>query len=161
MALAKFPSEFDRQVARLEARARYAPRVHSRPAEKLAPLRRLLGRLGHPERGPRVVHLAGTNGKGTTAAMVGRLLQRQGARVGLYTSPHLVDIRERIRIQGEPVSREAFARAAAAVPSKREIARRIAGKRRWRLARDRAATLSHESSNFAAHSEGLKTEAGA
>lgn len=103
------------QLARLEARARYEPRPHSRPAAKLLPLRRMLERLGRPERGPRVVHLAGTNGKGTTATMVSRLLQREGARVGLYTSPHLVDIRERIRIQGAPIGREAFASAAARV----------------------------------------------
>jgi dihydrofolate synthase/folylpolyglutamate synthase len=103
------------QLARLEARARYEPRPHSRPAAKLQPLRSLLERLGHPERGPRVVHVAGTNGKGTTATMVCRLLLGEGARVGLYTSPHLVDIRERIRIQGALVSREAFAAAAAAV----------------------------------------------
>jgi dihydrofolate synthase/folylpolyglutamate synthase len=103
------------QLARLEARARYEPRPHSRPAAKLQPLRSLLERLDHPERGPRVVHVAGTNGKGTTATMVSRLLLREGARVGLYTSPHLVDIRERIRIQGAPVSPEEFATAAAAV----------------------------------------------
>lgn len=103
------------QLARLEARARYEPRPHHRPAEKLEPLRRLLAALEHPERGPRTVHVAGTNGKGTTAAMVARLLQSRGLRIGLYQSPHLIDIRERISIGGEMISEAAFAAAAQSV----------------------------------------------
>jgi dihydrofolate synthase/folylpolyglutamate synthase len=61
-------------------------------------MRALLGRLGHPERRFRVLHVAGTNGKGSTAAMAASILQAAGYRVGLYTSPHLIDFRERIRV---------------------------------------------------------------
>jgi dihydrofolate synthase / folylpolyglutamate synthase len=60
----------------------------------------LLDRVGNPHRALRVLHVGGTNGKGSTAAMVASVLQHSGRRVGLYTSPHLVDFRERIRING-------------------------------------------------------------
>jgi dihydrofolate synthase / folylpolyglutamate synthase len=63
-------------------------------------MRRLLDRVGHPQRSLRVLHIGGTNGKGSTAAMAAAVLQRAGMRVGLYTSPHLVDFRERIRVNG-------------------------------------------------------------
>ncbi|MGA6828537.1 bifunctional folylpolyglutamate synthase/dihydrofolate synthase [Nitrospira sp. NS4] len=61
-------------------------------------MRALMERLGHPERRVRSLHIGGTNGKGSTAAMTAAILQAAGYRVGLYTSPHLVDFRERIRI---------------------------------------------------------------
>lgn len=64
----------------------------------------LLDRLGHPERRYRSLHIGGTNGKGSTATMAASMLQAAGYRVGLYTSPHLVDFRERIRINGEIIS---------------------------------------------------------
>ncbi|MDR1040554.1 MAG: bifunctional folylpolyglutamate synthase/dihydrofolate synthase [Deltaproteobacteria bacterium] len=64
-------------------------------------MRGILGRLGNPEKGQRYVHLAGTNGKGSTAAMIERVLSAAGYRTGLYTSPHLVTFRERIRVDGE------------------------------------------------------------
>lgn len=109
------PDPYRLQLERLEAWARYEPRPHSRSAEKLAPLRALLERLGQPQRGGRVVHIAGTNGKGTVAEMLNRLLLARGLSTGLYTSPHLVDIRERIRIGGALISRDAFTRGTAAV----------------------------------------------
>ena len=56
-----------------------------------------------------VVHIAGTKGKGSTSAMVEAILRGCGHRTALYTSPHLLDITERIRIDGEPISREKFA----------------------------------------------------
>ena len=62
--------------------------------------RALLGALGNPERRFRSVHVAGTNGKGTTCALIERMLREAGVRTGLYTSPHLVDFRERIRVNG-------------------------------------------------------------
>lgn len=71
----------------------------------------LLEALGSPHRGPRFVHIAGTNGKGSTAAMIESGLRAAGQRTGLYTSPHLVEPTERIRIAGEPVSRQQFAAA--------------------------------------------------
>lgn len=63
-------------------------------------IRTLLDRLDRPERRYRSIHIAGTNGKGSTAAMVAAILTAAGYRVGLYTSPHLVDFRERIRVNG-------------------------------------------------------------
>lgn len=67
----------------------------------------LLARLGHPQRRFPTLHVGGTNGKGSTAAMVAAVLQEEGLRVGLYTSPHLVDFRERIRVNGLPIPEEA------------------------------------------------------
>lgn len=69
----------------------------------------ILTRLSNPHQRYRTVHIAGTNGKGSTAALVAALLQAQGYRVGLYTSPHLVDFSERIRINGVPIAHDAVA----------------------------------------------------
>jgi dihydrofolate synthase/folylpolyglutamate synthase len=66
----------------------------------LETMRTLLDRVGNPQRALRVLHIGGTNGKGSTAAMVAAVLQHSGRRVGLYTSPHLVEFRERIRVNG-------------------------------------------------------------
>ena len=62
--------------------------------------------FGHPHRKFRTIHVAGTNGKGSCSHTLAAILQSAGYRVGLYTSPHLVDFRERIRINGIPVSQE-------------------------------------------------------
>ena len=70
---------------------------------------RLLAACGNPERGMRFLHVAGTNGKGSTCAMLDSILRRSGFRAGLYTSPHLVDFRERIRVDGAMISREDLA----------------------------------------------------
>jgi dihydrofolate synthase/folylpolyglutamate synthase len=78
-------------------------------------IRRLLRRLGHPERAFPAVQLAGTNGKGSAAAMLAAVCRAAGVRAGLYTSPHLVSITERVRLDGLEISREAFARAATEV----------------------------------------------
>ncbi|MEY4704980.1 MAG: Bifunctional protein FolC: Folylpolyglutamate synthase and Dihydrofolate synthase [Nitrospirota bacterium] len=64
----------------------------------------LMGRLGMPQARYRTLHIAGTNGKGSTAAMAAAVLQSAGYRVGLYTSPHLVEFRERIRVNGEMIA---------------------------------------------------------
>lgn len=66
----------------------------------LETIRALLTRVGDPHRRYPVLHIGGTNGKGSTAAMVAAILQASGHRVGLYTSPHLIDFRERIRVDG-------------------------------------------------------------
>ncbi|NDD81575.1 MAG: hypothetical protein EBZ53_03250 [Verrucomicrobia bacterium] len=66
-------------------------------------MRRLLDRLGHPEKDLNFIHIAGTNGKGSTAAALDSILRTAGFTPGLYTSPHLVDFRERFRIGGVPV----------------------------------------------------------
>lgn len=73
----------------------------------------VLDLLGHPERRFAAIHIAGTNGKGATAALAAALLQAAGYRVGLYTSPHLVSPAERIAVQGIPISQEVFSQAVA------------------------------------------------
>lgn len=74
-------------------------------------IRTLLTSLDHPERAGRFVHIAGTNGKGSVAAMIEAGLRSAGRRTGLYTSPHLIEPVERIRIGGEPVSAVRFTAA--------------------------------------------------
>src|SRR5919197_1064647 len=66
----------------------------------------LLGALGRPERRYRLVQVGGTNGKGSVAAMLATMLKAAGLRVALYTSPHLVSFRERIRVNGEAISED-------------------------------------------------------
>ncbi len=63
-------------------------------------------RLGHPHRSFRCVHVGGTNGKGSTSHTIASILQSSGLKVGLFTSPHLKDFRERIRVNGEVVSEQ-------------------------------------------------------
>lgn len=75
----------------------------------------LLEKLGRPERAFRSVHVAGTNGKGSTAAMIEAGLRAAGRHTGLYTSPHLVRINERIQVNGAPISDSDFCVAFEAV----------------------------------------------
>ena len=81
------------------------------PAHKfdLGHMRVLLAALGHPEKRFASVLVAGTNGKGSTAATLASILQASGLKSGLYTSPHLVHINERIRVNGEPIGDDDFA----------------------------------------------------
>lgn len=81
----------------------------------LAPMQTLLAALGSPEREQRFVHIAGTNGKGSTCAMIASILQHAGLRTGLYTSPHLIEPTERIQINGIPLTPGEFAHAFDAV----------------------------------------------
>ena len=62
--------------------------------------------LGHPHRNYRTIHVAGTNGKGSCSHTIAAILQSAGYKVGLYTSPHLVDFRERIRVNGQMISED-------------------------------------------------------
>lgn len=73
--------------------------------------RAFLHRLGDPDRKMRVIHVAGTNGKGSVCAYLRSILEAAGYRVALFTSPHLVQIRERFVVDGEMISEEDFLRA--------------------------------------------------
>ena len=66
----------------------------------------LMDYLNHPETNIKTIHVAGTNGKGSTSHLLASVLQEAGYKVGLYTSPHLKDFRERIKINGEDISEE-------------------------------------------------------
>ncbi len=81
----------------------------------LARANRLLAALGNPHRAFKTVHLAGTKGKGSTAAMLAEMLRACDLKVGLYTSPHVLDIRERIVVNGKMIAEPAFAKAIGAV----------------------------------------------
>ncbi len=86
------------------------------PIEDYLPRERaLLARLGNPERAFRSVIVGGTNGKGTTGSFIAALAQAAGRRAGFYSSPHLHSVRERIRLDGEPVSREVWAEGVARI----------------------------------------------
>ena len=132
-SLNRVKSVFEGDVLlRLLARRRFEPEVNVkvfgrevdlywRPAKfGLERIRTLLDALGNPERAYRIVHVAGTNGKGSTSAMIEAALRAAGERTGLYTSPHLVEPTERIRVAGEPVNAEQFAWAFDVVHRKAE-----------------------------------------
>ena len=70
----------------------------------------LLARLGNPHLGRQTIHIAGSKGKGSVAAMIASILQAAGYRSGLYTSPHLHNVRERIAVDGQPIGEDDFAR---------------------------------------------------
>jgi dihydrofolate synthase / folylpolyglutamate synthase len=89
---------------------------------------RLIGALGNPQRAYPVIHLTGTNGKGSTAAMTAGLLSGQGLRVGAYTSPHITRLAERITVGGQPVADRDLARAVGQV---REAAMRAGVTPSW------------------------------
>jgi len=73
---------------------------------KLDRMRDLLRHLGHPERGLRIVHIAGSKGKGSVAAFVASILQEAGHKTGLFTSPHLMRVEERVQLNGVPIAPE-------------------------------------------------------
>src|SRR5450755_530141 len=75
----------------------------------LAHMRVLLGAMNHPELALPSVLIAGTNGKGSTAATLSSILRASGLKTGLYTSPHLIRINERIRVNGEEIGDDDFA----------------------------------------------------
>src|SRR5690554_5527785 len=62
--------------------------------------------LQNPENNFKSIHIGGTNGKGSTSSLITSVLQEAGYKVGLYTSPHLIDFRERIRIDGKEISEQ-------------------------------------------------------
>ena len=88
----------------------HAPLGQPRRKFRLEEMRTLADALGHPEQSFRSVLIAGTNGKGSTAATLASILRSAGYRCGLYTSPHLVRVNERVQIDGQPIGDDDFAR---------------------------------------------------
>jgi dihydrofolate synthase / folylpolyglutamate synthase len=98
-----------------------APRAGEIEGLSLEPMRAFMSALGDPQSSYPVIHVTGTNGKGSTARMLESILTVMGLRVGLYTSPHLDVPEERIRIGGEPISEEDFGLAIADVVRVEEV----------------------------------------
>ena len=93
-----------------------AVRVHYNETNfGLTRMKRILNALGNPQTSYKTVHIAGTKGKGSTATMLASMLQGCGLKTGLYTSPHILDIRERIAVDSTLISESEFARAVNAV----------------------------------------------
>jgi len=88
----------DVALARLYSRRQFGIKLG------LAPVQRMCELLGHPEQQYGVIHVAGTNGKGSVSATISSILQSAGLSVGLYTSPHLVRFNERFRVNGKSLS---------------------------------------------------------
>lgn len=105
-------NRFERVFARVSQHTDYERMSHGdRPrfARTLDGVRLLVERLGNPQNDFLALHVAGTKGKGSTAEMLAAMLTAHGESVGLYTSPHLVTIRERIRVDGVPIGEDALA----------------------------------------------------
>ena len=106
-------ASFQEAVDFLEKAVDYEKRTSVKYTEKyfnLARMEALLAELGDPHRACPVIHVGGTKGKGTTAALIASCLQQQGYRTGLHTSPHLVSVCERMRVDGQPVAESEFCR---------------------------------------------------
>ena len=88
---------------------------YAQPGYSLRHVEELLNRMGNPQLTARTIHIAGTKGKGSVAAMIAQVLSASGYKTGLYTSPHLHNLRERISIDGSLISEAEFAAAMAEV----------------------------------------------
>ncbi|MGE5550857.1 MAG: bifunctional folylpolyglutamate synthase/dihydrofolate synthase [Bacteroidota bacterium] len=97
--------DYDEMLALIDSLGRFGMKL------TLDRINALLDQIDHPERRLRAVHVAGTNGKGSTVAFLDAILRAAGYAVGRYTSPHLVDFRERVAIAGRPVPPGALLRA--------------------------------------------------
>lgn len=96
---------YDEIVDRLNSIGQFASSTGAQRAKKL------LKDMNNPEEKLNIIHVAGTNGKGSVCAFIAQILQENGYKTGLFTSPHLVDVRERIRINNEMISKEDFVKA--------------------------------------------------
>src|ERR1044071_5617515 len=113
----------EQALARLDALVNWERRDRDAAMRRgLEPIADVLERLGSPERAFRCVHVAGTKGKGTTSALVAAALARAGLRTGLYTSPHVDRVHERVRIDGRDVEDAALASALERTLAARESA---------------------------------------
>lgn len=100
-------SKFSRQLAELYGRVDYERHSTAGPRSfKLQTMHDLMHRLGHPHQAAPVIHVAGTKGKGSVSKMAGEILQAAGFRTGVYSSPHLERINQRISINGNLISDE-------------------------------------------------------
>ena len=106
-------TRYGKILQQLEDEANYERSARPRDLTKLEGVRFLLNQLGNPENSPKIVHIAGTNGKGSTAFLLAALLKQDGFRTGCYTSPHLVDLLERIQIDGRCAGIQQFVDVAA------------------------------------------------
>ncbi|MCI0463229.1 MAG: bifunctional folylpolyglutamate synthase/dihydrofolate synthase [Gemmataceae bacterium] len=95
---------FEQAIRYWFGRVNYEQRSPNPSDLKLDRMRALLARLGHPEQRLRIVHVAGSKGKGSTSALLDSILRHAGYRTGLFTSPHLSRVEERIQIDGAPIS---------------------------------------------------------
>ncbi len=105
---------YDDALAYLDDHASYE-KTGRITAPTLEPITRLCAAMGDPQHAYPVIHVTGTNGKGSTSQMITRLLVAQGLRVGTYTSPHLERVNERLARDGEPIDDASFAEQIAAV----------------------------------------------
>ena len=85
------------------------PRFNSN--HSLQKIKNFLARMGQPDRQMKIIHIAGTNGKGSASVYLAGLLKAAGLKAGLFTSPHLVDVRERFQVDGRMISKELFTEA--------------------------------------------------
>ena len=95
-----YQSDYEKVIKTIENSRRFGNDYGVRITKKV------LEQLSNPQKDLKFVHIAGTNGKGSTASVVASILKESGLKVGLFTSPHLIDFEERIRINGEYISKE-------------------------------------------------------
>ena len=89
----------------IDSTLEYLYQLHNRGIKLgLKNINKILRECNNPHNEFKSIHLAGTNGKGSTASIIAKILQNSGKKVGLYTSPHLINFNERIRINGTPIS---------------------------------------------------------
>lgn len=105
----KNASSYEEAVAYLNDMPRFTVKKDNRD------FRWFLKKLGNPEQDLRIIHVAGTNGKGSVCAYMSSILQKAGYRTAVFTSPHLVDMRERFAVNGKMISEEAFLQVYCAV----------------------------------------------
>ena len=105
----KSASSYEEAVAYLNDMPRFTVKKDNRD------FRWFLKKLGNPEKDLRIIHVAGTNGKGSVCAYMSSILQEAGYRTAVFTSPHLVDMRERFAVNGKMISEEAFLQVYCAV----------------------------------------------